>query len=80
VAGEHDAGVPAGVQHRDDVAVPVGTDLVGVGADPVADDVLDGVLVAGGAGGLEEVLRNERDGSCMKVPGMTRPGPGRARR
>ena len=54
--GTLDGALAAGMAHGDDVAVPIGADLVGEVARPGADDILNGAFVTGGTGGFEELL------------------------
>ena len=61
VPGQHDPRTAVRVDGGDHVAVPVGVDGGGERLDEIADDVLNGPLVAGGAGrmqqGFEELER-----------------------
>ena len=68
VPGQHDARPAApGLTHGDDVAVPIGADLVGERPGPGADHVLDGVLEAGRAGRLQQVFEKTKEDSCITV-------------
>src|SRR5262249_21888252 len=57
VAGEHDAGLASGVDHRDDIAVPISANLVCKTLGPGSDNFLNGTLESGRTGRFEKIFK-----------------------